>query len=1219
MSTTDILFNSPALHSLKRAQLVQLCKRHNIKASGKNTELVSRLKRHARNLPSGAPLSVAVRSETEAEGGENENDANDGMMTDISDEDNVEEQLSSPVKERESQIWEIVSRGSLDSKMSVATRSQVVGEFGAAANSKSTILKSIASSIGLARSTSSNSIPAGDSSDSLAPPSSNKKDKELSSSPKPRSIFFSLMPRSRANSHESQKGNGNDNNSKEDSRKSLITNAIPYNNIPMPTASRRPQVEPFAFSYAGAEDTSLVSEMSVDTPDRPVPGIGPCSSVNVNNGFGTVRLITNTNKPPQDEEEGPKLTPVVPAFDLIPPTPGKTGLHRFPAPSTPEANRSLYPIISSDDRDVDLETLTSPSKTPGRLGGKGRVDKSLPALPELSPVSPTSPTDPFIFGSPNPRHSTAAEDFSNAASSVLAEMNARLNAGGGRTIDSNVLAAASGQRSKTDIEALMKYEFGGAGEKGKDDDRSKGKKGEGSLSKKFDKLHEMAFSKMEGIDKHYAAKRVLREKEKEKEREKNEKLEPLPDNRKRKQSTLVTRKSTVLTPTKKKQQQQQAAEKESRKKKKGVVIPGAFEQDEMDVDESVVLTDVVIEEHGPERQEQHHEEEENDRGPKRACVEEPIAAGSTETKRVSIVPKVRKDTSNNDEEEEDMDEEKKRKQSEAIKRRLEINKARRRSSRGRVSVASRTPIQKQKSFLASAKSFVKSVWSRSGNASTTAGKTNSSGPSYLRSTASSASKTLEQDAKPISTQTQTQTQTLTHAPARQSSLSRASSVGGGGVARKPSASHQHFAAAAAPKSGLETVAEGKEEKEQAPSSAVTSAPAVQNEKKVQNSQTSGPIFGSVQPRKASATLMRKPSANGTTAPASAATHSISTTAAVASVAGRSSRLLAPTASSLAKAIASPTKSTTTGTTVTTTTLRSKVPSMRVRDSVMSPSKIPVFSPPGKKQKQKQNHGASTPGGKRIFGKPLVLPTSPQARSAAEKGQDINPITGAVSPQRVPFSSANANANVRQTQSLSLAAAANSLALMKEDEGARGKEQGSVERADGGTNNNNQNESPRRINKALNSLRRPRVSRSKVVSKLGGVGSPMRAGSRPVPGSSNANANINATNTVSNVNVNANTGNRPPSTPKVRSSTGIHVRRSLGGASAAGKTREGVLRTPGAVMLSAKKRARTTEYARRKSARGPTRTQTQAQPEEEEESPVRVLDFEKGVDRMEVDA
>lgn len=61
--TTRILFNSPALHSLKRDQLVKLCKLHSIKAIGKNIELVEKLKRHAATLPLGSPLSVATRSE----------------------------------------------------------------------------------------------------------------------------------------------------------------------------------------------------------------------------------------------------------------------------------------------------------------------------------------------------------------------------------------------------------------------------------------------------------------------------------------------------------------------------------------------------------------------------------------------------------------------------------------------------------------------------------------------------------------------------------------------------------------------------------------------------------------------------------------------------------------------------------------------------------------------------------------------------------------------------------------------------------------------------------------------------------------------------------------------------------------------------------------------------------------------------------------------------
>jgi len=65
--TTQILFNSPALRSLKRDQLVKLCKTHSLKANGKNVELIERLKAHAVTLPLSEPLSVATRSESEDE------------------------------------------------------------------------------------------------------------------------------------------------------------------------------------------------------------------------------------------------------------------------------------------------------------------------------------------------------------------------------------------------------------------------------------------------------------------------------------------------------------------------------------------------------------------------------------------------------------------------------------------------------------------------------------------------------------------------------------------------------------------------------------------------------------------------------------------------------------------------------------------------------------------------------------------------------------------------------------------------------------------------------------------------------------------------------------------------------------------------------------------------------------------------------------------------
>jgi len=62
-TTTQILFNSPALHSLKREQLVKLCKIHSIKANGKNVEMIQRLRQHAQSLPKDSPLSIAARSE----------------------------------------------------------------------------------------------------------------------------------------------------------------------------------------------------------------------------------------------------------------------------------------------------------------------------------------------------------------------------------------------------------------------------------------------------------------------------------------------------------------------------------------------------------------------------------------------------------------------------------------------------------------------------------------------------------------------------------------------------------------------------------------------------------------------------------------------------------------------------------------------------------------------------------------------------------------------------------------------------------------------------------------------------------------------------------------------------------------------------------------------------------------------------------------------------
>jgi hypothetical protein len=124
-TTTQILFNSPALHSLKRDQLVKLCKIHAIKASGKNVDLIDRLKQHAHTLPKDSPLSIASRSEhTDAIDVDSHDEAND-------DDEDKENQSHPPY--RPSEQWEVVMDSIAETdevSSSQDTLSTRRGEFG---------------------------------------------------------------------------------------------------------------------------------------------------------------------------------------------------------------------------------------------------------------------------------------------------------------------------------------------------------------------------------------------------------------------------------------------------------------------------------------------------------------------------------------------------------------------------------------------------------------------------------------------------------------------------------------------------------------------------------------------------------------------------------------------------------------------------------------------------------------------------------------------------------------------------------------------------------------------------------------------------------------------------------------------------------------------------------------------------------------------------------
>ncbi|KAG8860298.1 hypothetical protein FRB96_003947 [Tulasnella sp. 330] len=77
MSSTEILFNSPALHSLKRAQLVKICKRHGVKAAGTNEALVAKLQQFAKTLPVDRTSLYVSTSDAAAEDEDTQHDDDD--------------------------------------------------------------------------------------------------------------------------------------------------------------------------------------------------------------------------------------------------------------------------------------------------------------------------------------------------------------------------------------------------------------------------------------------------------------------------------------------------------------------------------------------------------------------------------------------------------------------------------------------------------------------------------------------------------------------------------------------------------------------------------------------------------------------------------------------------------------------------------------------------------------------------------------------------------------------------------------------------------------------------------------------------------------------------------------------------------------------------------------------------------------------------------------
>ncbi|KDQ18806.1 hypothetical protein BOTBODRAFT_63016 [Botryobasidium botryosum FD-172 SS1] len=385
MSTTEILYNSAALHSLKRNQLAKLCKRHRLKASGKNTDMIARLEHYAQELlpgsaffdiPSDAPDIFDDRAlmsdggEMFAdEGGEDEDVRQPECGNKSVEMQDVEEQKGEdhavPYPLRQSEQWEMVQEQSREEEMGIRGGGGALGtlssfaSFGSSRSRPSSAGEFGADTRGLSSKSSSvsSSIKALASSLKRAGSTMKLKSNQVSRpvSPLPAEV--------------------------QDTSADLIYNAVP------------------------------ATEFDGDTyPGNSLPAALSSS---------TIRLVTsepdNSSAPPSPVYL-PAASSTADLFSLHTSTPAKTLFPPLtPADFTPSnPNAKLYPSLN--DSYLSSPNGFMPKSSPRRA--------SPPKRPLPSLASKVGEAEPFRFGSP--QHSISNAQFHSAAAAVLEEMNRRL-------------------------------------------------------------------------------------------------------------------------------------------------------------------------------------------------------------------------------------------------------------------------------------------------------------------------------------------------------------------------------------------------------------------------------------------------------------------------------------------------------------------------------------------------------------------------------------------------------------------------------------------------------------------------------------------------------------------------------------------------------------------------------------------------------------------------
>ncbi|KAK2460755.1 hypothetical protein APHAL10511_007225 [Amanita phalloides] len=488
-TTTQILFNSPALHSLKREQLIKLCKIHSIKATGKNAELIEKLKQHALTLPRDSPLSIAARSE---------NAPFQSHMNDASEQ--ADRQWRPYDHARPSEQWEVVmdnieemeepssAQGSLNSLRTVG-KDQSAGEFGTVGSMSSvgSSLRAFATSLGLKR--------AGACPNTTSPRSP------------------PLKPNLSSNTinHELEATRGLAQSSCSQPPPATSTLAIHVDNsasatdvdmeVPVPGQALRPGIP-------APLNARLSLGLGQQTPSK---GPQPTTTIRLISGHPCIDAAESASP----TSSTPQLIPFKTTFDLIMSPSLAFGI-KFGTSNTTWSSEcaNVYPTLSSEVGQT-LSHLEDPETgctmdgiiySDGDLNMPGAFSSPCPPITTNvtndTPMSPPSelpsgnvglpsnalmPTpEPFVFGSPLPRHRVSDAQFREAASNVLDEMNKRLQAEGVNPVDLNIIkrlhpeANVGTRQGIEDVFSCATHSDG--------------------IKKMFERRHQAEFSKMEGID-----------------------------------------------------------------------------------------------------------------------------------------------------------------------------------------------------------------------------------------------------------------------------------------------------------------------------------------------------------------------------------------------------------------------------------------------------------------------------------------------------------------------------------------------------------------------------------------------------------------------------------------------------------------------------------------------------------------------------------------------